>query len=198
MHPTERCPGRVATRRGALSAAFAALLLLTACQPGGDLPPLPPTPVSGYMLGPGDQVRVITFGEQTLTGQFTVEDSGNVAIPLLGPLRAEGLTTRQFGDAISTQLREKNLLRNPSVSVEVVSYRPVFVLGEVSKPGEYPFRPGMTVLTVVALAGGFTYRAVEDTASVVRSTRGKAIEGRVGRDALLQPGDVVTIFERTF
>lgn len=188
---------RAVTRRGALS-ALAALTLLTACQPGGNLPPLPPSRTAGYTLGPGDQVRVITFGEQTLTGQFTIEDSGNVAIPLLGPLRAAGLTTRQLSDAISGQLRDKNLLRNPSVSVEVVSYRPVFVIGEVNRPGEYTFRPGMTVLTVVALAGGFTYRAVEDTASIVRNDHGKAIEGRADRDTILMPGDVVTIFERIF
>ncbi len=72
------------------------------------------------------------------------------------------------------------------------------MLGEVNKPGEYPYRPGMTLVTLVALAGGFTYRAVDDAASVVRSVQGKPIEGRVGRDALLHPGDVVTVFERNF
>jgi polysaccharide export outer membrane protein len=186
-------------RRGALSSlAVAPLLLLAACQPGGDLPPMPPPTNTAYTLGPGDQIRVITFGEQTLTGQFSVEDSGNIAIPLLGPIRVAGLTTHQVADAITSQLRDRNLIRNPSVSVEILSYRPVFVIGEVNKPGEYPFRPGMTMLTVVAMAGGFTYRAVEDTASVVRGLNGKPTEGRIGRDALLQPGDVVTVFERVF
>jgi polysaccharide export outer membrane protein len=181
-----------------LPAVLAALVLLSACQPGGNLQPLPPPASVGYTLGPGDQVRVITFGEQTLTGQFSVEDSGNVAIPLLGAVRAAGLTTRELALAIEEQLRSRNLLRNPSVSVEILSYRPVYVLGEVNKPGEYPYRPGMTLVTLVALAGGFTYRAVDDSASVVRSVQGKPIEGRVGRDALLQPGDVVTVFERLF
>lgn len=180
------------------SAVLGSLLLLSACQPGGNLPPLPPPESTAYTLGPGDQVRVITFGEQTLTGPFSVEDSGNVAIPLLGPVRAAGLTTHQLADAIENQLRGRNLIRNPSVSVEILSYRPVYVLGEVNKPGEYPYRPGMTLVTLVALAGGFTYRAVDDAASVVRSVQGKPIEGRVGRDALLHPGDVVTVFERNF
>lgn len=178
--------------------AIALLALLAACRPGGDLPPLPVPASAPYTLGPGDQVRVITFGEQTLSGQFSVEDSGSVAIPLLGPVAAAGLTTRQLADRIGTQLRAKNLIRDPSVSVEILTYRPIFVLGEVNKPGEYPYRPGMTMLSVVALAGGFTYRAVEDTASVVRAEQGRPVEGRVGRDAPLLPGDVVTIFERNF
>ncbi len=102
------------------SAVLGSLLLLSACQPGGNLPPLPPPESTAYTLGPGDQVRVITFGEQTLTGPFSVEDSGNVAIPLLGPVRAAGLTTHQLADAIENQLRGRNLIRNPSVSVEIL------------------------------------------------------------------------------
>ncbi len=198
VHSPERRRPRAARRHAVLSAAFVALTLLAACAPGGNLPPLPRPESTAYTLGPGDQVRVITFGEQTLTGQFNVEDSGNIAIPLLGPMHAAGMTTHQLADQIGQQLREKNLIRNPSVSVEILAYRPVFVLGEVSKPGEYPFRPGMTLLSLVALSGGFTYRAYEDSASVVRAENGKPMEGRVGRDALLQPGDVVTIFERNF
>ncbi len=82
--------------------------------------------------------------------------------------------------------------------VEVIAYRPVFILGEVSKPGQYPFQPGMTVLTAVAVAGGFTYRAVEDYASVLRNTGDKPVEGRAVGATLLAPGDVVTIYERVF
>jgi polysaccharide biosynthesis/export protein len=187
-------------RRSRLAASAAALaaLLLGACQPGADLPSLPPPASVAYTLGPGDAVRVITFGEPTLTGQFTVGDGGAVAVPLLDSVPAAGLTTEALAAAISFRLREKNLLRNPSVSVEVVGYRPIFVLGEVSRPGQYPYQPGMTLLSAVAVAGGFTYRAVEDTASVVRSDHGTPREWRADRAALLQPGDVVTIFERHF
>jgi len=178
--------------------ALAVLMVLAACQPGADLPPLPAPANTAYTLGPGDQVRVITFGEQTLSGLFAVDDGGRVAMPLLGAVPAAGLTPGQFADRLAARLRDKNLIRDPSVSVEVATYRPVFVLGEVNKPGEYPYRPGMTLLSVVALAGGFTYRAAEDAASVVRAEQGKPMEGRVGRDAPLLPGDVVTIFERNF
>ena len=86
----------------------------------------------------------------------------------------------------------------PSVAVEVSEFRPIFILGEVSKPGQYPYRPGMTLLSAVSVAGGFTYRAVESRASVVRTDGKQSVEGQVSREALLQPGDVITIFERVF
>ncbi len=174
------------------------LAALASCAPGRNLAPLPPASDASFLLGPGDQVRVITFGEQTLTGEFRISDGGTIAIPLLGPVQANGLTTRQLEVKIASELKSKSLFRDPSVSVEVIAYRPIFVLGEVNKPGQYPYQPGMTLLTAVAIAGGFTYRAWEDYASVVRSTGSAAIEGRVNRQTLLQPGDAVTVFERTF
>ncbi len=174
------------------------LATLASCAPGRNLASLPPATDANFLLGPGDQVRVITFGEQTLTGEFRISDGGTIAIPLLGPVQANGLSTRQLEVKIATELKSKNLFRDPSVSVEVIAYRPIFVLGEVNKPGQYPYQPGMTLLTAVAIAGGFTYRAWEDYASVVRSTGKSVAEGRVSRQALLQPGDVVTVFERTF
>ena len=90
------------------------------------------------------------------------------------------------------------LIRDPSVSVEVSAYRPIFVLGEVNHPGQFPYQPGMTVVTAAAVAGGFTYRAVEDRASIVRSIDGKAVEGRATRETYVRPGDVITIYERRF
>lgn len=174
------------------------LLAAASCAPGGDLPPLPPLSDAAYRLGPGDQVRIITFGEQQLTGDFKVSDSGVIALPLLGPIQASGLTSRQLADVIAVELKRRKLFRDPSVVVEISAYRPIFILGEVSKPGQYPYQPGMTVLTAVAVAGGFTYRAVQDDASVLRSNGGKPEEGLATGATLLQPGDVVTIFERRF
>jgi len=174
-------------------------LLLTSCAPGADLKPLPPDQAgAAYHLGTGDQVRVITFGGDQLTGEFRINDSGNIAIPLLGSVHAAGLTTGELGDTIASDLQKKDLLKNPSVSVEVIAYRPFFVLGEVTKPGEYPYEPGMTVLTAASIAGGFTYRAFTDYASIVRTSPTGAIEGRASRQTLVKPGDVITIFERRF
>lgn len=171
---------------------------LAACAPGAGLPPLPPAPSGAYRLGPGDQVRIITLADEALTGTFRVSDSGDVALPLLGGVRAAGRTPSGLAQAISTALVRDGLERAPSVAVEVRRYRPIFVLGEVNKPGEFPYQPGMTLLSAVALAGGFTYRAVEDVAEVVRTTHGRVIAAKATPESELAPGDVVTVFERRF
>lgn len=174
------------------------LLLITSCSPGADLPPLPPTSDTSYRLGPADKVRIMTFGEEQLTGDFLVSDSGNIQMPLLGSVKASGLTSQQLAASISNELQRRKLFRDPSVAVEVTEYRPIFVLGEVNKPGQFPYQPRMTVLTAVAIAGGFTYRAVQDYASVLRSNGQPPMEGLAKGTTLLQPGDVVTIYERNF
>ncbi len=184
-------------RRTALTALAGLALLLSSCAQQ-DLPPLADTPVFPYRLGPGDQVRIITFGEEQLTGQFRVNDAGTIAVPLLGTVPAGGRTVDQIQDEIAAALKEKKLIVSPSVSVEVIAFRPIFVLGEVVKPGEYPYQPGMTVLTAVAVAGGFTYRAVERHAKILRDEAGHAVEGTAARGAHVHPGDVVTIEERYF
>lgn len=172
--------------------------VVTACAPAGDLKPLPELKATGYTLGPGDKVRIITFGGEQLTGEFRVSDSGNIALPLLGSVHAAGETPEGLQQSIASELKAKHLFEKPELSVEVTQYRPIFILGEVTKPGEYPYEPGMTVLSAVSTAGGFTYRAVTDTASVVRTTDGATAEGTVARQSLVQPGDVITIFERHF
>jgi polysaccharide export outer membrane protein len=141
---------------------------------------------------------LITVGDDTLTGEFRVSDSGTIALPLLGEVRASGLTPDALAARITSGLVSGNFYTAPSVSVEVTTYRPIFVLGEVSKPGQYPYQPGMTVVTAAAVAGGFTYRAISDYASVVRTRDGIAIEAKATRQAFIQPGDVITIFERRF
>ena len=179
-------------------ACIACCLLFAACSPGRGLPDLPPVTPSAYRLGPGDVVRLITFGEDSLTAEFRVSDSGTIAMPLIGAVHASGLSPDALAAQVTQALVQKNLLRAPSVSAEVIAYRPIFVLGEVSKPGQYPYQPGMTVVTAAAVAGGFTYRAVSDYAAIVRTQDGSAIEGKATRQSFVQPGDVVTIFERRF
>ena len=159
---------------------------------------LPSTETASYSLGPGDQVRIITFGEENLTGEFRVNDSGNIALPLVGAVHAAGLTSGELETAVAEALRRGNLVHQPSVAVEVIAYRPIYVLGEVNKPGQFAYQPGMTVVTAVAVAGGFTYRAIEGYAAIVRTVEGKAVEGRASRQAFVQPGDVITVFERRF
>jgi polysaccharide export outer membrane protein len=184
-----------------LSGAACGLLLsaLASCAPGGDLQKLPNYQAAGYTLGSGDQVRLITFGEDQLTGDFRVDDRGDMAMPLIGSVHAAGLTPEGLGSEVQNQLKQRKLLQDPSVAVEVTSYRPVFILGEVAKPGEYPYQPGMTMLTTVAKAGGFTFRGFQDYASVVRTTdKHQAATGLVSPSSYIAPGDVITIYERHF
>jgi polysaccharide export outer membrane protein len=188
-----RFPGRW----GYVAGAFA--LALGGCNPGANLPMVQsPSSSAGYRLSTGDQIRIITFNEPGLSGEFGIDDSGYVALPLLGPIAAEGLTTRALAAKLSASLHEKNLLNDPSIVVEVVKYRPVFVLGEVQHPGPFPFVPHMTMLSAVALAGGYTPRAVKSRAEVIRTEDGATVKGRVEPDSVVEPGDIITVFERTF
>ena len=173
-------------------------ILLSRCAPGRDLPALPSSSAGEYRLGPGDMVRIITYGEDPLTGEFRVSDQGTIALPLAGAVHAAGRTPPELEAAVATALKKGDMLKKPSVSVEVAAYRPIYVLGEVNKPGQYPYQPGMTVVSAAAVAGGFTYRAVEGYASVVRAMDGDQVEGKASRQALVQPGDVITVFERKF
>lgn len=174
-------------------------LLLGACASRGrDLPALPPLSSTAYRLGPGDQIRLITFGEDALSEIFRVSDTGSIALPLLGPVKAEGLTTEQLAGRIAQELKSRNLLRNPSVSVEVTEYRPVFVLGEVTRPGQVLYQPGMSALSAIAVSGGYTYRAVEEYLSVTRTIDGQPFQGRAAPTTPLVPGDIVKVFERYF
>ena len=183
------------TRRHCLMLLMAPL---ACCAPGGGLPDVPDAAPGPYRLGPGDTVRVIVFGQKELTDTFEIDDSGAVDLPLLGPLRASGRTIGGLARHIALMLRTKGMLLHPSVAAEIRRYRPFYILGEVNKPGDYRFRPGMTVLTAVSLAGGFTYRAVESHVAIIRVVRGEPHEYRAKADALVAPGDVVKVFERHF
>jgi protein involved in polysaccharide export with SLBB domain len=150
-----------------------------------------------YKLGTGDKVQITTFGEPSLSGAFDVSGSGMVAIPLVGEVRARGLTTVQFGHAVEDVLRD-GFLKDPKVSVEVMNYRPFYILGEVTKPGEYPYSNGLTVLNAVATANGFTYRA--DTHHVMIKRANEQGEHQVDLTTMttVEPGDTIRIKERYF
>ena len=180
-------------------AAISLVGVLASCAPGSNLPVLPPIEPGAYRLGIGDRIRVITTGADEATADFRVGAAGDIAVPLLGTVHAEGRTTDGLAATIQHELEAKKLFRNPSVVVEVQEYRPIDILGEVSRPGEYPYRPGSTLLAAVANAGGFTYRAVTGYASVVRQVGpDQSEEGRIGRESFIKPGDVITIYERRF
>lgn len=154
-----------------------------------------PQDPASYTLGPGDRIKVTVFGHTDLSGEFEVDGTGSIAMPLVDEIEAAGLTARQLEDRIADRL-EPDYLRNPRVSVEVLTYRPFYILGEIKSPGSYPYVSGMTAWNAVALAGGFTYRA---RTNYVLLRRGPGQEAqRVPLDALVQPGDVIEVAERFF
>lgn len=158
----------------------------------------PPASASGtYVLGPTDRVRVKVYGEPDVAGEYEVDAGGYVSIPLAGSIKAAGLTTRQLERSITSAL-SKGIVRDPRVNVEIALYRPFYILGEVKKSGEYPYRAGMTVLDAIASAGGFTYRANENKVYLRRS--GSTVEEIYPLDVpvLVFPGDNIRIPERYF
>ncbi len=154
--------------------------------------------ISAYQLGPGDKIRMITFDEATLTGEFDVSGDGNVDLPLVGEVRALGLTTAEFSRAVEAVLKNKGYLIHPKVSVEVMNYRPFYILGEVGKPGEYPYTNGLTVLNAVATANGFTYRADTKHAYIKRANDTTEHKYELTPETAVAPGDTIRIGERYF
>ena len=149
---------------------------------------------NSYTLGSGDQVQIVVFRQTDLSGQFALDGNGFLALPLVGQIEADGMTTRELEEAIEARMKEEELLVNPQVSVQVLTYRPFYVLGEVNKPGSYPYRDGMTAINAVALAGGYTYRADQ---SDIRVDRGDC-QVAAAAETAIRPGDIVTVEERFF
>ncbi|MCK6451535.1 MAG: polysaccharide export protein [Alphaproteobacteria bacterium] len=161
---------------------------------------LPPAtaPMDDYQLSTSDRVRVIVYGQPEMTAEYAINGAGEVAFPLIGRVKANGLTTTQLEQAIATKLNE-GFLKDASVSVEVTQYRPFYVVGEVRTPGSYPFVWGMSVINAVALAGGFTYRAKENDFYLLRADKdGRKTRMSVKQDTPVLPGDVITVRERWF
>jgi polysaccharide export outer membrane protein len=157
----------------------------------------PTSAAASYVLGPNDRVRLKVYGEPDIAGEYEVDNNGNVSIPLAGHIRAAGLTTRQLERSIASAL-SKGIVRDPRVNVEVALYRPYYILGEVKKGGEYPYRLGLTVMDAVASAGGFTYRANENKVYLRRSGAGAEEVYALDAPVPIFPGDNIRIPERYF
>jgi polysaccharide export outer membrane protein len=183
----------------ACSLGMLGVLLLAGCASSSNrLPALPSdSPGTVYLLGAGDTLRITVFGETDLSGTFKISDNGALVMPLVGQVNAQGLSVAELQKKLVSQLNVK-AVKSPDVTIQVEEYRPFFILGEVKNPGSYPYVPEMTVLTAVAIAGGFTFRASANEVSVTRKHNGKPVEARATRDARVLPGDVVYVFERHF
>ncbi len=153
--------------------------------------------VASYRLDGGDKVRVTVYGHEDLSGEFEVDGTGGLALPLAGTVRAAGLTAGELEAAIVGKLKP-DYLRDPRVSVEILAYRPIYVIGEVQTPGSYPYASGMTAINAVALAGGYTYRARKSKVTIVRGTKQDQKTIKADPDTPLLPGDVIEVPERFF
>ena len=184
--------------------------MLGACSSSPDVP-IPPegqapagAPKGGdlsaadvYKLGPGDAIRLTVFRHDDLSGEFQLDGEGYFAMPLVGEILGGGLTARQLEDEVEIKLKAGGYLVNPQVSIEVLNYRPFYIIGEVNNPGSYEYVDGMTVINAVALAGGFTYRADTDDIIISRGgSNGPKVQAEP--DTLVLPGDIIEVTERFF
>ncbi|WP_375396513.1 polysaccharide biosynthesis/export family protein [uncultured Sphingomonas sp.] len=152
-----------------------------------------------YTLAPGDKIHVIVFGEETLTGDYVLTSGGNLSFPLVGNLRATDKTVEQLQVALATALGD-GYVNNPRVSIQVISFRPFYILGEVNRPGEYPVSTGLTMQQAVASAGGYTYRANVRRIYLKRAneTEERLIDLRDGKTFVIHAGDTIRVGERHF
>jgi polysaccharide export outer membrane protein len=201
-----RGPRRFTLSRAVASCAAAMLAVSCASADSGTTGPaavassvVPTETLNAYLLDTGDKLRITVFGEPKFDGEYVVSGAGNISFPLIGNMPARGKTVEAFQQSIATAL-SGGYLRDPRVSAEMLNYRPYYILGEINKPGEYPFAIGLTVQQAVARAGGFSYRANTKRVFLKRVNdpveRPVSIKGDV--NVVLMPGDTLRIGERFF
>ena len=181
--------------------SITALCILLVCALAGcagrfrnDLYAIGPEP---YTVGAGDRLRIIVYGQDGISNSYSVDSMGQISLPLVGFVPVNGMTLPAVERTVEARLRN-GFIREPRVSCEVEAYRPFFILGEVSTPGQYPFVNGLTVQNAVAIASGFTPRAYQGAATLTRNIGGQAVTGDVPLNAPLRPGDTVVVRERFF
>jgi len=188
---------------GALRSAFAAAPRGVSAPPPAQVPeaayvePMPVRYDPVYHLDAGDKLRVVVYGQEGLTNTYAIDAGGSITMPLIGSVPARGRTTAGLASEISVKLR-RGFIREPSVAVEIESYRPFFILGEVAAPGQYPYVPNMTVESAVAIAGGFSPRARRDSVTVTHSDASGTGRFVVPPGTSINPGDTVLVGERWF
>jgi protein involved in polysaccharide export with SLBB domain len=183
---------------GACLLALAATLCMTGCGssvPGG----APPVPLAGQPvpLGPGDRIHVTVYGQDLMTNDYMVDRDGSIALPLAGRIMVGGMVTADAEASIRKALA-KGIVVKPDVTVDVIQYRPIYVIGEVNKPGAYDYTSNIVMINAVALAGGFTYRASKEGVTVLRGAEASEQRYHATQTTALQPGDVVVVPERFF
>jgi polysaccharide export outer membrane protein len=152
---------------------------------------------AAYHLDAGDKLRVVVYGQEGLTNTYAIDAAGAITMPLIGSVPARGRTPAGLAAEIAASLR-RGFVRDPSVAVEVEAYRPFFILGEVAAPGQYPYVPNMTVESAVAIAGGFSPRALRDRVTVTHTDGAGTARYVAPAGTSISPGDTVLVGERWF
>ncbi len=154
-------------------------------------------PSSALTLSPGDTIRITVFNESSLTGTYQLDDDGFVSLPLAGTVKAAGMTRADFEKLLATKLRG-DYLTNPKITVEIASFRPYFILGEVEKPGQYNYTSNLNVMSAMAVAGGPTYRASQNEVLIQRGGKGDFKKFPLNPTVMIYPGDLIRVPERFF
>jgi polysaccharide export outer membrane protein len=163
-----------------------------------DAPPEAPPATDAAVLHPGDTVSITVFGQDQLTGEQIVDDRGEVSVLLAGRQKIAGMTPTQAEAALTSRLGKGGIVVNPSVSIVVTKHLPVYVVGEVAKPGSYDWSGDLRSINAVALAGGYTYRAKSSDLRVIRHGDPQHTEYAATQTTEIEPGDTVIVPERWF
>ena len=161
------------------------------------LPPPASDSYTTYELAPGDRIKIDIFNHVDLSGEFTLDADGRFSMPLIGTIDASDLNPLELEDLLVSKLKPDYLV-NPRVSVRVQNFRPFYIMGEVKSPSSYDYVDGMTYLTAVAIAGGYTYRGKKDHVYVIRGNDPEREELKLDVNEKVQPGDIIRVAERLF
>jgi len=183
----------------AIILALALLPHASGCSSGlANLPPLASAGVAEIQAAPGDKVRIAVQDLPAVAGDYVVDETGSISVPLIRQVKVAGLSYAQIEDILARRLIEQDVLKNPVVTVQPLDLRPIYIIGEVRQPGELTYRQGLTVFAAVSMAGGYTYRAKTGTVAITRSTNGREVTNSAGEEALLLPGDRIRVIESWF
>ena len=183
-----------------------AALMLASCDGGASLGPITDLEQKNMIekaattspnLQPGEKIKVTVFGEDRLSGEYEIDPAGFVSLPLAGTIKAAGLSKQQLEQSLAAKFRGE-YLKNPKVTVDVSSFKPFYVLGEVTKPGEYQFKSGLNVMSALALAGGTTYRASRSTVMIQHAGESGFRDYPLTPTIPILPGDLIRVPERYF
>ena len=152
---------------------------------------------SSYRLGPGDILQINVFNQPDLTGEYTLDGEGRFTMHLIDKVDAADLTATELEALLVSKLKPDYLV-NPRVSVRVQNFRPYYIMGEVKRPDSYAFVDGMTFLTAIAKAGGYTYRGKKDHVFVIHADDPERKEEKMDVNSKVRPGDIIRVAERLF